>query len=86
VTRSSTSSSSSVTLTVTRDSWRTARLSWSGANWSSVDVYRNGTKVKNTSNDGSTWNEVPSAGTYTYKICAGGSTWNCSNTASIYLR
>jgi hypothetical protein len=75
-----------VSLTVTRDSRRTARLRWTGATWSSVDVYRNGTKVKNTANDGSTWNEVPRRGTYYYKICAPGSTAVCSNTASIYLR
>jgi hypothetical protein len=65
---------------------RTARLSWTGASWSSVDVYRNGVRVMNTDNDGSTADRVDRAGTYSYRICAPGSTSACSNTASVTIR
>jgi hypothetical protein len=50
-----------------------------------VDVYRNGVLVTNTANDGSHTDPVWSTGTYTYSICAPGSTTNCSNTASVFF-
>jgi hypothetical protein len=58
-----------ITLTVTQgSSWKTALLTWTTASWSSVDVYRNNVKIKNTRNDGSISDTVPSRGRYDYKI------------------
>jgi predicted secreted protein len=65
--------------------WRSARLSWTNAAWSSVDVYRNGMKVTNTPNDGTYTDPVWGRGTYTYQICAQGSTTTCSNTVTVYF-
>ena len=64
--------------------WRSTKLTWANAPWPSVDVYRNGMLVTNTANDGSHTDPVWSTGTYTYSICAPGSTTNCSNTATVY--
>jgi hypothetical protein len=64
--------------------WKATRLTWSNATWPSVDVYRNGMRLTNTSNDGSHLDPVWSAGSFTYKICAAGSTTTCSNTASVF--
>jgi hypothetical protein len=55
------------------------RLSWTQTSWSSVDLYRNGVKIKNTPNDGTEDDVTSRRGTYTYKICAPGSTTVCSN-------
>ena len=65
--------------------WRSTKLTWSNAPWSSVDVYRNGMRVTNTSNDGYHTDPVWGRGTYTYRICAPGSTTTCSNTATVYF-
>ena len=56
-----------------------ARLYWSGAASSSVDVYRDGSKVMTTPNDGSQTDAInkKGGGTYTYKLCEAGST-TCS--------
>ena len=76
-----------ITLTVAQgSSWKTALLTWTNASWSSVDVYRNNVKIKNTRNDGSISDTVPSRGRYDYKICAPGSTTVCSNVSSIDIR
>lgn len=59
-------------------------LSWSGATSSSVDIYRNGTKITTTANDG-TNSDSPgrkTSGTVMYKVCDAG-TSSCSNTASV---
>src|SRR5262245_23720134 len=93
VTRSATQPPSSpapstVALTVSirkASKWRSSRLSWTTAPWSSVDVYRNGMRVTNTQNTGSYTDPVWSKGTYTYKICAAGSTTTCSNTVTVFF-
>ena len=54
-------------------------LSWSGANGSSVDIYRNGSLITTTSNDGAYTDATGRRGgaTYRYQICEAG-TSNCS--------
>jgi hypothetical protein len=71
------------TLSVERLGSSSMRLSWTYTSWPSVDVYRNGFKVKTSSNDGSTNDNVDRRGNYTYKVCAPGSTTVCSNSVSI---
>jgi hypothetical protein len=78
------------TVTLTADTrkaakWRSTRLAWSNAPWSSVDVYRNGMLLTNTPNDGSHTDPIWSKGTYTYQICASGSTTSCSNTTTVFF-
>ncbi len=41
--------------------------------------------ITNTPNDGSYTDPVWNKGTFTYKICAGGSTTSCSNTATVFF-
>lgn len=65
--------------------WRSTKLTWANAPWPSVDVYRNGMLLTNTPNNGSYTDPIWSKGTYTYKICAVGSTTSCSNTASVFF-
>jgi hypothetical protein len=52
-------------------------LTWSGATTSSVDLYRNGSIIVTTPNDG---NHVdsPGSGTHQYRLCNQGSTSACS--------
>ena len=58
-------------------------LSWSGASASSVDVYRNGSIVTTTSNDGAYTDRVgKGGGVYTYKVCDAG-TSSCSAESSV---
>jgi hypothetical protein len=85
VTRSTTSGGSGTGLRVEKLDWNTARLSWpSSSSPTSVDVYRDGYRIKNTSNDGSTTDDVPRTGrTYTYKLCMPGSSTVCSNSVSV---
>jgi hypothetical protein len=79
------------TLSLSRVDGNTVRLSWTQTSWSSVDVwaysprlYAYNYKVKNTSNSGSTTVDVPRTGyTYTFKVCAPGSTTVCSNSVNI---
>jgi hypothetical protein len=56
-------------------------LTWSGAAGTSVDVYRNGTRLLSTGNDGAHTDSPSAAGTYTYRVCEAGTT-NCSNDSS----
>jgi hypothetical protein len=60
-----------------------ALLYWTSTSWSSVDVYRNNTRIKNVPNTGSTSDTVSTWGNYSYKVCAPGSTTNCSNSVNI---
>ena len=87
VTRSTTTTPPSTggapTLSVERLGWSSMRLSWTNTSWGSVDLYRNGFKVKNVSNDGSTNDNVDRRSTYSYMVCAPGSTTVCSNSVSI---
>ena len=60
-----------------------AILTWAGVSGTSVDIYRNGTRLTNTSNDGYFKNYLTlNPAKYTYKVCASG-TQTCTNTASI---
>ena len=59
-------------------------LSWTGFTTTSVDIYRNSTRI--TTATGTTFTDSLSAkggGTYSYKACAAGSATTCSNTASV---
>jgi hypothetical protein len=85
----------SSTTTVTSDSARlTARaykvkgrqmadLAWSGLTASSIDVYRNGTRVAVTANTGTYTDAIgqKGGGSYTYRVCDAG-TSTCSNFAT----
>lgn len=55
----------------------TARLSWSGATTSNVEIFRNGIRVLTTANDGSHNDSRLARGTYTYRVCNTSST-TCS--------
>lgn len=59
-------------------------LSWSGATSTNVDVFRNGTIITTTANDGAYTDNinVSGGGTYTYKVCEAG-TSVCSNDATV---
>lgn len=61
-----------------------ADLSWNGFSASSIDVFRNGTRVMITANDGAQTDPINRKGsaTYSYMVCAAG-TSTCSNTASV---
>ncbi len=52
-------------------------VTWSGASTSSVDIFRNGSLLTTTSNDGSYTDSFRTYGSYTYKVCDQGSD-NCS--------
>ena len=71
------------------DAWvkgeRKTKLTWANAPWPSVDVYRNGMLLTNTPNSGSYTDPIWNKGTFTYRICAVGSTTSCSNTASVFF-
>ncbi|HEY7544959.1 MAG TPA: VCBS repeat-containing protein [Blastocatellia bacterium] len=76
-----------ITLTVSTRKTRTARfvdLKWSGATGSSIDIYRNGSRVATVSNSGAYTDRfgTRSNGTYRYKVCVAGSQ-TCSNEATI---
>ena len=49
-------------------------LTWSGATTNTVDIYRNGTKLTTTANDGTFLDLMVAAGTYQYRVCNLGST------------
>ncbi len=73
-----------ITLTGSRSgNGRTVTLNWSGATGSNVDVYVNGTLNNTTANDGSTSVSVNKRRSYTFTICAEGSTTACSNTINL---
>jgi hypothetical protein len=59
-------------------------LRWTGATGATVDVYRNGTFLKNVTNNGKYTNSRPLPGSpsYTYKVCLVG-TSTCSNNATV---
>jgi PKD repeat protein len=61
-----------------------ADLTWSGATATNVDIYRNGTKIITTANDGSHTDSIDKVGggSYTYQVCEPG-TSNCSNQAVV---
>jgi subtilisin len=61
-----------------------ADLTWSGATSDNVDVYRDGSIVATTENDGAYTDNigVKTGGPYTYKVCEAGTT-TCSNDVTI---
>ena len=61
-----------------------ADLSWTGASGASVDVFRDGTKITTTTNDGAHTDAIgkKGSGTYRYKVCNAGTTL-CSNEAVV---
>jgi hypothetical protein len=78
----STAAQLKATARTSRKGIRSTKLEWSGLTSTRVDVYRNGTLVKSTANDGRASDRVPSKGTYTYKLCNEGTT-TCTNQASV---
>lgn len=52
-------------------------LSWSGASTSEVDIYKNGSLYRTTTNDGAYTDSFRTYGTFTYSVCDQG-TNNCS--------
>jgi hypothetical protein len=48
---------------------RTVALRWAGATSSIVFVFRNGTAIARTANDGQFTDVLAARGTYTYKVC-----------------
>jgi aqualysin 1 len=61
-----------------------ADLTWAGAAGTHVDVYRNGTIVVTTDNDGAHTDKIGNVGgsSYTYRVCEAG-TNSCSNSATV---
>jgi hypothetical protein len=59
-------------------------LTWSGATTTTVDIYRNGTTLLTTANDGSHVDSV-SAGTYLYRVCNVGSMTFCSADVNVVV-
>jgi PKD repeat protein len=59
-------------------------LTWTGVTGTTVDVYRNGTFLRNTTNSGRFTNSADglTAATYTYKVCVKGTT-TCSGNAVV---
>jgi aqualysin 1 len=61
-----------------------ADLAWSGATGAKVDVYKDGSRLTTTANDGAYSDRLRSRGTYKYKVCNAGSS-TCSNEASVTI-
>ena len=82
------SSGSNISLDISVDAKRRfnmINLSWSGATGSSVDIYRNGSLVTTTANDGA-WNEkLRGTGSFSYQVCDQGSNTSCSDPVTINL-
>lgn len=81
-----TAPSTGITLTAVGRKVRALRyvdLSWSGANSTNVDIYRNSTLLTTTPNDSAYTDSLGKAsGTFVYQVCEAG-TSSCSNTASV---
>ncbi len=61
-----------------------ADLEWSGATSTNVDIYRNGSKIVTTANDGFDTDNIGKVGggSYIYKVCEAGTT-TCSSEATV---
>ena len=61
-----------------------ANLTWTGATSSNVDIYRDGSLITTTANDGAYEDNIGSrgGGSYVYQVCEAG-TSTCSNTATV---
>lgn len=64
--------------------WQRVRVSWNGSMAVNVDIYRNGSKIAATANDGSYADHIDKRGkgTYVYQVCVEG-TSTCSNEATV---
>jgi subtilisin family serine protease len=64
--------------------WQRVDLTWSGVAGTNVDIYRSGTKVGTTANDGAHTDDPnkKGSGAYTYEVCAAGTT-TCSNAVTV---
>jgi len=87
VTVSESSSDDGITLSATGFKVRGrhhADLAWSGATSTNVDVFRNGTPIATTENDGEYTDSTNNVGggSYTYQVCEAGTT-TCSNEATV---
>ena len=62
----------------------TVDLGWSGATSTNVDIYRNGSVIATTANDGSYTDSTNNRGgaSYTYEVCEAGTT-TCSNSVQV---
>jgi thermitase len=62
-----------------------ADLEWSGGPTGTVVVYRNGTELTTTPDDGSHTDDINNrgGGSYTYKLCDEETPPNCSNEATV---
>ena len=88
VTVSNGDSSTSITLETSAKKVKgvmSATLTWAGATGSSVEVWRNGSKLPSaTANDGSYTDTMgKGSGTFTYKVCEVGSLTACSNDSTV---
>jgi hypothetical protein len=87
VSASASGTSSAATLSVRGYKSRgrdTADLSWTGLSAASVDVFRNGARISSSSNSGKMTDNIGTrgGGTFTYQVCAAGST-TCTNKVSV---
>ncbi|MEE4246564.1 MAG: peptidase S8, partial [Kangiellaceae bacterium] len=57
----------------TRHGRQYVRIYWSGANGSNVDIYRNGSRVRTTANDGYYRDRPSGSSSYIYQVCEQGS-------------
>ena len=73
---------SGISLQASQIASRVVQLTWSGTSGASVDLYRNNTKIQTVPNSGSFSDAVPSAGSYTYRVCNQNST-TCSPDVSV---
>jgi len=75
-----------ITLTVSKGTGTPRRtpvnLAWTGATGARVDLYRNGSLLRATPNDGA-YSESRTPGTWAYKVCQRGSSTACSATQSV---
>jgi hypothetical protein len=62
--------------------WVKAYLQWSIIQGRYIDVYRNGSRINRTSNDGSTSDSARGSGPFNYRVCVSG-TNVCSNTLTL---
>ena len=77
-----TSSLVPLSVAMSGENWKTVTLRWAGSSWPTVDLYRNGVRIKNVTNTGSTTDTVFERGRYDYWVCAGGSRTACSVVAT----
>jgi len=72
-------------LTATIDRWGTVKLSWRGANGSTVEVFRNGARIAVVENSGAYTERVRvKTGSYTYVVCESGGS-RCSPAVTVPL-